>query len=161
MNFSLVRLLLSTSALLLSIGYQINATEVGPDSGTLLIVGGGARGAMMFEKFIELAGGKDAPLVYITTANPGMSAAQREERGNRLRSLGATDVTVMHTLDREVADSDAFAAPLKRAMGVWFGLLPMGMNVILIAFEFLIAYLQAYVFTILCCIYLKDAIDLH
>jgi len=47
------------------------------------------------------------------------------------------------------------------AMGIGFGLLPMGMNVVLIAFEFLIAYLQAYVFTILCCIYLKDAIDLH
>ena len=47
------------------------------------------------------------------------------------------------------------------AMGIGLGLLPMGMNVVLIAFEFLIAYLQAYVFTILCCIYLKDAIDLH
>ena len=75
----------------------------------------------MFEKFIELAGGKDAPLVFITTANPRMSAAQREARGDRLRALGATDVTVMHTMDRKVADSDAFVAPLKRAMGVWFG----------------------------------------
>ena len=46
-------------------------------------------------------------------------------------------------------------------MGVALGLLPMGFNTILIAFEFLIAYLQAYVFAILCCIYLKDAIDLH
>ena len=46
-------------------------------------------------------------------------------------------------------------------MGVGFGLLPMGFNVILIGFEFLIAFLQAYVFTILSCIYLKDAIDLH
>ena len=47
------------------------------------------------------------------------------------------------------------------AMGVGFGLLPMFFNVLLIGFEFLIAFLQAYVFTILCCIYLKDAVELH
>ena len=47
------------------------------------------------------------------------------------------------------------------AMGVGLGILPMFFNVALIGFEFLIAFLQAYVFTILCCIYLKDSIDLH
>ena len=47
------------------------------------------------------------------------------------------------------------------AMGVTLGILPMFFNVALIGFEFLIAFLQAYVFTILSCIYLKDAIDLH
>ena len=96
-------------------------TQVGPEKGTLLIVGGGSSGPMMFEKFIELAGGMDVPLVFMTTANPSMTAEEREQRGNRLRSLGATDVTVMHTLDRAVADSDAFVAPLKKAKGVWFG----------------------------------------
>tara|TARA_B100001750_G_C15513046_1_gene605001 strand:- start:1074 stop:1799 length:726 start_codon:yes stop_codon:yes gene_type:complete len=47
------------------------------------------------------------------------------------------------------------------AMGVGLGLAPMFFNVALIGFEFLIAFLQAYVFTILSCIYLKDAIELH
>lgn len=47
------------------------------------------------------------------------------------------------------------------AMGAGLGLIPMFFNVALIGFEFLIAFLQAYVFTILSCIYLKDAIDLH
>lgn len=47
------------------------------------------------------------------------------------------------------------------AMGVGAGLVPMFFNVALIGFEFLIAFLQAYVFTILSCIYLKDAIELH
>lgn len=46
-------------------------------------------------------------------------------------------------------------------MGVGLGILPMFLNVALIGFEFLIAFLQAYVFTILTCIYLKDAIELH
>ena len=41
------------------------------------------------------------------------------------------------------------------------GLVPMLFNSILIGFELLIAYLQAYVFAVLSCIYLKDAIELH
>ena len=41
----------------------------------------------------------------------------------------------------------------------WFGaILPFGMTVALIALEFLVAVLQAYVFTILTCIYLNDAL---
>lgn len=41
------------------------------------------------------------------------------------------------------------------------GLVPMFFNVILIGFEFLIALLHAYVFTVLSCIYLKDTVELH
>jgi F-type H+-transporting ATPase subunit a len=41
----------------------------------------------------------------------------------------------------------------------WLGaILPLGMTVALTALEFLVAFLQAYVFTILTCIYLNDAI---
>jgi len=43
-----------------------------------------------------------------------------------------------------------------------FGALaPIAMNVALTAFEFLVAFLQAYVFTVLTCLYLNDAIHLH
>lgn len=45
--------------------------------------------------------------------------------------------------------------------GVVGSLVPMTFNIILIAFEFLIALLHAYVFTVLSCIYLKDTVDLH
>jgi F-type H+-transporting ATPase subunit a len=47
------------------------------------------------------------------------------------------------------------------AVGVALGILPTMFNVILIGFELLIAALQAYVFTILSCIYLKDTVELH
>ena len=41
----------------------------------------------------------------------------------------------------------------------WLGaVLPLGMTVALTALEFLVAFLQAYVFTILTCIYINDAI---
>jgi F-type H+-transporting ATPase subunit a len=41
----------------------------------------------------------------------------------------------------------------------WLGaVLPLGLTVALTALEFLVAFLQAYVFAILTCIYLNDAI---
>ena len=46
-------------------------------------------------------------------------------------------------------------------MGVVLGVLPMVVNVALIGLEIMIAFIQAYVFAILTCIYLKDAIELH
>ena len=35
------------------------------------------------------------------------------------------------------------------------------MDVALIGFEVLVAFLQAYVFTVLTCLYLNDALNLH
>lgn len=46
------------------------------------------------------------------------------------------------------------------ALGI-FGVAPLFVNVLLTAFEILVAVLQAYVFTILTCIYFQDAIHLH
>lgn len=45
-------------------------------------------------------------------------------------------------------------------MGV-SGVVPIAANVILTGFEIIIAMLQAYVFTILTCVYLNDAVHLH
>jgi F-type H+-transporting ATPase subunit a len=44
--------------------------------------------------------------------------------------------------------------------GLFMGIVPVLFNVLLITFEFLIAFLQAYVFAILTCIYLKDTIEI-
>jgi F-type H+-transporting ATPase subunit a len=41
------------------------------------------------------------------------------------------------------------------------GVLPMGIDILLVALEVLVAALQAYVFAILTCLYLSDAIHLH
>lgn len=42
-----------------------------------------------------------------------------------------------------------------------FHLIPLGLLVALIGLELAIAGLQAYVFTLLTCIYLNDVLDLH
>ena len=46
-------------------------------------------------------------------------------------------------------------------LGAAAGILPMAINVVLVGFELLVAALQAYVFAILTCIYLHDAVHLH
>lgn len=46
-------------------------------------------------------------------------------------------------------------------LGAFFGLAPMLLNSLIVALELLVAVLQAYIFTILTCVYLKDAIELH
>jgi F-type H+-transporting ATPase subunit a len=42
-----------------------------------------------------------------------------------------------------------------------FGVAPLAINVLLTGFEIVVALLQAYVFTILTCVYLNDAVHLH
>lgn len=46
------------------------------------------------------------------------------------------------------------------ALGV-VGIIPLAVVIALTGLEILIAFLQAYVFTILTCLYIKDALDLH
>lgn len=47
------------------------------------------------------------------------------------------------------------------AIGIAVGILPLLINVALIGLEIMIAFIQAYVFATLTCLYLKDAIELH
>ena len=47
------------------------------------------------------------------------------------------------------------------SLGVVGGWLPLGFSVALTGLEILVAFLQAYVFAILTCIYLNDALNLH
>jgi F-type H+-transporting ATPase subunit a len=46
-------------------------------------------------------------------------------------------------------------------LGVAGATLPLALNIALVGFELLVAFLQAYVFAILTCIYLHDAVHLH
>jgi F-type H+-transporting ATPase subunit a len=47
------------------------------------------------------------------------------------------------------------------ALGFFGAALPLALNIVLVGFELLVAFLQAYVFAILTCIYLHDAVHLH
>ncbi|MES2697079.1 MAG: cyanophycinase [Verrucomicrobiota bacterium] len=91
--------------------------KVGPSNGTLLVVGGGNM-RQLWPVFLELAGGKDAPIVVIPTASATVSGDDAAVAA--LRSLGATRVMQLHTRDPKEADTEAFVAPLREARAVWF-----------------------------------------
>ena len=63
-----------------------------------------------------------------------------------------------HTMIKVFA---GFVVPLGAATLGLGGLAPIAMNVALTGFELLVAFLQAYVFTVLTCLYLNDALHLH
>ncbi len=128
---------IGSSALLLAFGYfavaqrgtaadsidtpALNApAKVGPAKGSLLIVGGGEM-KQLWPLFLELAGGKSAPIVVIPTASEAVNAAEKDRVIATLRALGATDVVQLHTRYPAEADREDFAAPLRRARAVWLG----------------------------------------
>jgi cyanophycinase len=88
----------------------------GPARGTLLIVGGGARGTEIENTAVGL-GGKPSRWVYIPTAASDANVAKAEPPAF-IRQSGGT-VTVLHTRDRAVADSEVFTAPLRTATAVF------------------------------------------
>ena len=96
------------------------AQDVGPSRGALVIVGGAMKDPAIMERFIELAGGPEAPIIIIPTAGAGDHYDQYYPGARRWRKLGAERITVVHTRDRNVANSDAFVEPIREARGVWF-----------------------------------------
>src|SRR5437762_4149087 len=84
----------------------------GPEHGALVIVGGGRVGPEILTRFFDLAGGRDAPLVVIPTAT-GANSYDSEWSGLKMfKDFGVTNITVLHTNDPKVADSEAFVRPL-------------------------------------------------
>jgi cyanophycinase len=99
-----------------------DAQEIGPKRGTLVVVGGGTGlgDAGIWKRFLELAGGAEAPIVVIPTAGDDDTYDQFWTGVRGLRDAGAKRVTVLHTNDRKVADTEAFVKPIREAGGVWF-----------------------------------------
>lgn len=94
--------------------------------GWLVLEGGGKlRGTELLRRFIELAGGKNARLVVIPSAaihNMGRTynAAFVAHETQWWRDLtGIQDVTLLHTDDPTVADSELFVAPLHKATALF------------------------------------------
>ncbi|RMH14902.1 MAG: cyanophycinase [Gemmatimonadetes bacterium] len=96
------------------------AQEVGPERGSLVIVGGALRDEAIVQRFVDLAGGPTAHIVVIPTAGGAESYDEFWPGLKMFRDVGATNLTVLHTTDPAVADEEAFVAPLLDAGGVWF-----------------------------------------
>jgi cyanophycinase len=121
-NFSLI-LILVISTLCIANAQNTFPEHIttGPEKGTLVVVGGGKLDHVILERFIELAGGPDAAIVVIPTAGGGNNYNDNSGGAGNLRKYGATNVTVLHTNDKHIANSDEFVKPLLAAKAVWFG----------------------------------------
>ena len=92
----------------------------GPEHGALVIVGGGRVGNDILTRLFDLGGGRHAPLVVIPTASGAESYPTDWPGLKMFKDFGADNITVLHTNDRKVADSEAFVKPLITARIVWF-----------------------------------------
>lgn len=99
---------------------DVQAADVGPSNGYLVIVGGAMRDPAIFGRFLDLAGGPDAPIVIIPTAGAGENYDQNWIGLRRYVEGGAKNITLLHTRDRAVADSDEFVRPIQKARGAFF-----------------------------------------
>ena len=91
-------------------------------SGTLMLTGGSIE-ASLYARFVERAGGANAEIVYVPTASEKVDLeSTRAFVRKQGAKVGASpdNITVLHTRDPEVADTDSFAAPLETADAVWF-----------------------------------------
>jgi cyanophycinase len=87
--------------------------------GSLVICGGGRLGDSIINRFMELAGGREARLVVIPTASNRADKADDESILGSWRKRSPQRLTVLHTRDRELANRLEFVAPLQDATAVW------------------------------------------
>lgn len=108
-------------SLVLALVVGIDAADTaGPAKGALVIVGGNMQDAAIVKRFIDLAGGADAPIVIVPTAGDDDDYDESWSGLRQFREAGAHRLTLLHTRDRAVADTDAFARPIDAARGVFF-----------------------------------------
>ena len=91
------------------------------DPGTLFICGGGLLPAEVLMRFVEIAGGANARIVYIPTASMYAEGPELEYRLSFWRALNLKSFDVVHANDRKQADDPALLDKLKAATAVWFG----------------------------------------
>jgi cyanophycinase len=101
------------------------SVTVGPEKGWLILHGGGINTKRDYEhyhRFATLAGGANAAVVVILTPvdldvlTPEFLIQYKQWWKSE---LGLTNVSFMDTRNRQEAESEAFAAPLRKATGVW------------------------------------------
>src|SRR6476659_4894671 len=92
--------------LLISASIAFAGAAAGPTRGVVLAAGGGNLGPEVLNRFIHLAGGPEAPIVFIPTALEPQPPNLVEV--NILRKAGVKNLTILHTTDRKVADSKQF-----------------------------------------------------
>ena len=87
--------------------------------GALLACGGGNLSDSIWQRFIDLAGGTDSPIVVIPIAQPNPDDPNPKDLA-KLKQLGCQRVKVLNQHTRADVQSPEFVDALKAARGVWF-----------------------------------------
>ena len=121
-NIVLVILLMQTH-LVIAQQSEIKSVTTSHKNGTLMVIGGGKLDSTIFLEFKKYAGGDTSRIVVIPTALPDDylltdSAMFHIRKG--FEKYGFDRVTILHTRDTVVANTDEFIEPLKTATGLYF-----------------------------------------
>lgn len=100
---------------------SIAQQEVFPFKGKLIIVGGGDILDTMYNLFAREIGGKDQSIVYIPTATDDEPWIQAGEHLVKFTSRGFTNLTTVHTRDKQKANDPVFIDRIRKAKGVFIG----------------------------------------
>ena len=118
--FKLSRLICFLLALLITQS-TIAQQEVFPFKGKLIIIGGGDILDTMYNLFAKEIGGKDQPIVYIPTATDDEPWIQAGEHLVKFTSRGFTNLTTVHTREKQKANDSLFIERIRKAKGVFIG----------------------------------------
>lgn len=94
--------------------------SIGPQKGSLILAGGGRLDPALFQRFVDLAGGSSARIVMIPTAGAEADYDPSWSGLRRFEAYDIADLRLLHSRDRQIADSESFTRPLRSATGVWF-----------------------------------------
>ncbi|MEM7010637.1 MAG: Type 1 glutamine amidotransferase-like domain-containing protein [Verrucomicrobiota bacterium] len=106
--------------------FPVDGLTSGPEKGALVIDGGsgGLDGARNFRRFVELAGGEKAHIIVVpaaqATADKYKLDGMRKSFIEREGMIKPASLTLLHTADPKVADTEEFVAPIRKATGIWF-----------------------------------------
>lgn len=100
---------------------SIAQQEVFPFKGKLIIIGGGDILDTMYNLFAKEIGGKSQPIVYIPTATDDEPWIQAGEHLVKFTSRGFTNLTTVHTRDKQKANDPVFIERIRKAKGVFIG----------------------------------------
>jgi len=87
--------------------------------GTLLIAGGGQLSEQIRQRFVDLAGGRDAKIVVIPAES--INEQSRAQYRDSWSLYDIKSIDVLHAESRTQADDPEFSRALETATGVWLG----------------------------------------
>ncbi|MCF8364518.1 MAG: cyanophycinase [Bacteroidales bacterium] len=95
----------------------------GPSNGHLIVAGGNLTDTAVFNQFMLLAGGPEAPIVIVVSAMTDDDISNPEfytSLSKWWRNYGFRNFTFLHTRNRDTANSEHFTEAIRKASGVWF-----------------------------------------